>query len=147
MRYSLSIDIPLPRDQVVALFDDTTLIDQWQPCLVSSELLKGEPGQEGTQTKLVQKMGKREVEMVETISKRALPDEFVQIFEAKGCWNEVINRFRDAGGSATRWEIETEFRCTGVMWVMCKLMPGMFKKETLKHMNDFKTFALARTSN
>lgn len=142
MRYSVSIDINLPRDRVVELFDNPEHMASWQPCLVSCDYLEGEPGQVGTKSKLVHKMGKREMEMLETVTHRDLPNLFTHTFEAKGVWNEVVNRFKEQpGGGSTVWEIETEFRCQGMMWLMCNLAPFMFKKETRKNMQQFKTFA------
>ena len=37
--------------------------------------------------------------------------------------------------------METEFRCSGFMWLFIRLMPGAFKKETRKTLEAFKAFA------
>ncbi|MGB1700085.1 MAG: SRPBCC family protein, partial [Nannocystaceae bacterium] len=55
-------------------------------------------------------------------------------------WNQADNRFEDEGDGNTRWVMETEFKCKGVMWLMTKLMPGMFKGQTQKTMEAFRVF-------
>lgn len=144
-RYKLETEIDVPRDKVIEYFDNPDNLPKWQPTLVSMEHMSGKPGQPGAKTMLKYKMGKREVDMIETIVRRDLPDEFTGIYEAKGVWNELINHFYEIdNGQRTRWEFETEFRCTGLMMrAMSFLMPGMFKKASTKNMQDFKEFAEA----
>ena len=141
MKYSTTVEIDLPRGRVVALFDDAERYPAWQESLVGMERLEGEPGQVGTRTHLRHKMGRREITMLETVVRRDLPDVLSATYEAKGVWNQAINQFADLGGGRTRWMIETEFRCSGFMWLMTRLMPGMFKKQTRAVMEAFKTYA------
>jgi hypothetical protein len=141
MKYTMSIDIDLPRGRVIELLDNEENMFKWQHCLLSAEQISGEPGQEGSKTKLVQKMGKREVEMVETITRREFPDLLAATYEAKGYWNEVINHFLELDGGRTQWRMDTEFKCTGMMRVMFTIMPFMFKKESQKYLQQFKAFA------
>ena len=79
--------------------------------------------------------------MVETITKRNLPDKFFGTYETKGLWNEVRNYFTEEDDHKTRWRLDTEFKGSGFMKIMMFISPGMFKKQTLKSMNDFKIFA------
>jgi len=46
MKYTLEIDITLPRAKVVELFDNPENWPKWQESLVSSEALEGTPGEE-----------------------------------------------------------------------------------------------------
>ena len=66
--YTTTITIDLPRDKVVALFDDPGNLPKWQRGLQSFEPLSGQPGQVGAKSKLVFQMGKRRMEMIETIT-------------------------------------------------------------------------------
>ena len=142
MKYELSIDIAAPRSRVVALFDDPENLPRWQPGLVAFEPLSGEPGQVGARSRLRYAMGKREIEMVETVTERDLPDTFAGTYEAKGVWNEVRNRFEAIDDHTTRWHLSTDFRFTTLpMKVMSKLMPGAFKKQSRELMENFKAFA------
>jgi hypothetical protein len=112
---------------------------KWQEGFISFEHVSGNAGEEGAKSKLKYKMGKREVEMIETIIKRRLPDEFNGSYEAKGVFNIVENKFIDNGDS-TKWIVNNEFQFKGFMKLIAFFMPGAFKKQTLKFMNDFKNF-------
>ena len=59
--------INLPREKVIELFDNPDNMKHWQLGLVSFENISGTPGEVGTKSRLKYKMGKRDVEMVETI--------------------------------------------------------------------------------
>jgi hypothetical protein len=142
MKYSVEIEIGLPRDRVIELFDNTDNLPKWQPSLLSFEALSGDPGQKGAKSKMRYKMGRKEVEMVETITDNRFPEALTATYEANGVWNEVVNRF-DETPRGTKWTMESEFQCQGVMRVISFLMPGVFKKESLKQMRNFKAFAEA----
>ena len=141
MKYITEVEINLPREKVIELFDNTENLKKWQTGLQSFEHLEGDAGQEGAKSQLKYKMGKREIEMVETITKRNLPDEFFGTYETKGVWNEVKNYFTEESDQKTKWRLDTEFKGSGFMKIMMFVAPGMFKKQTLKTMNDFKAFA------
>ena len=141
MKYSLQIDIELPRDRVIELFDDPDNLKKWQPQLVSFEHLDGEPGQPGARSRMVYNMGNKEVEMIETVLERNFPEAFSCSYEAKGVFNRIDNQFVEVGGTRTRWFFQCEFQCRGFMWLMSTLMPGLFRKESMKFMQQFKAFA------
>lgn len=143
LRYTTRVEIELPRQRVIELFENPDHYSSWQESLVGLERLDGEAGQVGRRTRLQHKMGKREIEMLETITQRDLPDMLTATYEAKGVWNQAINRFEESGIDRTTWSIDTEFRCSGIMWVLTKVAPGMFKKQTQSVMEGFKAFAEA----
>lgn len=142
MRYILQLEIERPRDEVVRLFDDPDNLKQWQPGLISFEPVSGTPGQPGAKSRLRYQMGKREMDMVETITVRRLPDEFSGTYECSGTVNTISNRFEEAGPGRTRWIAENRFEF-GSIWMklMALLMPGAFRKQTMKFMRNFKAFA------
>lgn len=139
MKYTTRIEINLPREQVVSLFTNSDRYSEWQESLVSQELLEGEPGEVGTRTRLHHKMGRRDVEMIETITRRELPDLFVATYETKGVWSEAVNHFREQEENLTTRVMGTEFRCSGFRWRLTTFAPGLFKKQTLKTKKAFKT--------
>jgi hypothetical protein len=142
MKYSFELTLDLPRDRVAELFDNMDNLKHWQPELVSWEHMDGHPGEPGSRTKLVYQMGKKEVEMIETIVKRNMPEEFSATYEATGVWNAVENYFIEVDENTTSWVFGTEFKFTGfLMRMMAMLMPGMFKKQSYKYMVQFKEFA------
>ena len=108
---------------------------------MSFEPLEGTPGQKGAKSQLKYLMGKRKVDMIETIISRNLPEEFSATYEAKGVWNEVCNYFYETNPNSTKWVTENEFRFSGFMKIIGSLMPGAFKKQSFQYMELFKAFA------
>lgn len=141
MKYTVSVDIDLPRERVIELFDSTENLYKWQRGLQSFTPIEGEPGQPGAKSEMVFQMGKRRFDLVETITRRELPDRFDCAYDAKGVHNVVQNRFIEIGPDKTRWEADQEFQFSGFMKLMGFCMPGAFKKQSLKYMQDFKAFA------
>ena len=84
MHYKTEIVIDLPRARVIELFDSIDNLKHWQPGLQAIDHISGTPGEVGAKSQLHFLMGKRRVEMVETITVKNLPDEFTGTYEAKG---------------------------------------------------------------
>ena len=142
MKYSVQTIINLPVDRVVELFDNPDNLPHWQPGLQSFEHLSGEPGTPGAKSLLKYKMGKREIEMVETILTRNLPNEFSGTYEAKGVFNIVKNSFIPITENQTRLVTDCEFQFSSwSMKIFGWLMPGAFKKQSQKYSDQFKAFA------
>ncbi len=141
VKYTNEVTINLPLKKVLDLFDSEENMFKWQPELVSFEHVSGEKGEVGSKSNLSYKMGKREVEMVETITKKNLPEEFNFTYEAKGVWNEMKNSFIEVGPSETKWISHSEFRFSGFMKLIAFLMPGSFKKQSQLALDRFKAFA------
>ena len=95
----------------------------------------------GAKSVLKFKMGKRIIEMIETITVRNLPEEFSGTYEAKGVFNIVKNKFISLQNNRTKYVSEQEFQFKGFMKIIGFLMPGAFKKQSMKYLVDFKTFA------
>ncbi|MCL6275617.1 SRPBCC family protein [Muricauda sp. 2012CJ35-5] len=146
MKYTCEITIDLPRDKFIEKLDNPEHMKHWQRGLVGYEHLSDSPESEGAQMRLKYKMGKREFEMVETIIKRNLPEEFHTTYDTKGVHNIQKNYFQEVNGK-TQWTSESEFQFSGFgMKLMAFLMPGAFKKQSMKYLMDFKAFAENGTS-
>ncbi len=141
MKYTVQIEINLPRQRMIELFDDPKNLPKWQKGLISFEHISGDSGQPGAKSRLLFKMGKGNMEMIETITKRNLPDEFEGTYEAPGIFNIVKNRFIAVDENRTLWESENEFRFTSLM-MKCVgfFMKSAFPKQSLKYLKDFKNF-------
>ena len=63
MKYTLTVDINLSLLDVIKLFDDPDNWSKWRDGFISYEALRGLPGEEGSETKLVNRVGGRAVEM------------------------------------------------------------------------------------
>ena len=142
MKYRDELTLERPRDEVIALFDDTDNLFKWQEGLQAFEHVEGEPGHPGAVSHLKYQMGKRQIEMVETIIARDLPDQFIGTYEADGVYNEVANHFVAVSDTQTLWRCESTFQFSGFgMKLMALLMPFLFKSQTRKFMLNFKKFA------
>lgn len=142
MKYSEEITIALPRDQFIEKLDDPSNLKHWQEGLTGYRQISGKPGQEGAKMELQYTLGKRKLVLVETIIKRHFPHEFHATYDAKGVHNLQRNYFKDIDGKHTKWISESEFEFSGFfMKLMGLLMPGAFKKQSRKYLQDFKAFA------
>ncbi|MEQ8672062.1 MAG: SRPBCC family protein [Aggregatilineales bacterium] len=140
IKYTTELTINLPREKVIELFDSADNLKKWQPGLQSFEPISGTPGQPGAKSRLVYDMNGRKMELIETIITRNLPEEISLLFETNGVNNINTSRFYEDNGK-TRWVTEDEFNFTGWMKILGWFMPGAFRKESKKTMEQFKTFA------
>ncbi len=141
MEYTLDIEIELPRNEVITKFDSEENMKHWQKDLVSMEHLSGEKGKTGATSKLTYKMGKREIEMIETITLFDLPEAIHLTFDAKNVYNIQENYFEELPNGNTKWISKNEFKFNGFMKLLGFLMPGAFKKQSCSYMENFKAFA------
>jgi hypothetical protein len=147
MKYITEIIVHIPLSEFIKKLDNPDNMKHWQKDLMSYKQLVGNPGEEGAQMELIYKMGKRELILIETILKRNLPHEFHATYDAKGAHNIQRNYFKAIDENTTKWISESEFQLIGVfMRLMGFFMPGMFKKQSLKYLKDFKAFAEEGTS-
>ncbi|MFJ3828965.1 SRPBCC family protein [Streptomyces sp. NPDC090046] len=152
MKYTVSLEIALPREKVVQLLADPAQVPKWLRGLVLHEPLSGAHGQVGTTSRVVMQMGQRKMECTETITRReptdlhGIPKGSVVHFDreivGEGMWSAVRDRLTEAGPETTLWASENEYRFSGLlMRLVGFLMPGAFRKQSLLHMRDFKAFA------
>lgn len=141
MEYTTKLEIQLPLEKVIHLFDNPDNMKHWQPELISFEHLSGEPGLPGAQSRLLYQIGKRKVEMIETIIQRELPATFCGTYEAKGVHNLQKNNFESINSSTTLWTCHSQFHFSGFMKIIALFMPKAFRKQTLLFMTRFKEFA------
>jgi uncharacterized membrane protein len=139
MKYTVEILINLPVAKVGELFDDPKNMMKWMKGLKSFEHLSGTSGQTGAKSKWI---FENKMEMIETISKRNLPEEFSGTYDMKNMHYFMRNNFIDAGNGTTRYICYSEFKLSGLfMKSIAALMPGAFKKQSMKHLQEFKAFA------
>ncbi len=142
MKYTCEVVVDLPRDKFIEKLDNPENMKHWQTGLTQYKLLSDEAGKEGAQMELHYKMGKRDIVMIETILKRDFPNEFHATYDAKGVHNIQKNFFEAINPNQTLWRSVCEFQFSGFMMkLMGFLMPGAFKKQSMKYLNDFKAFA------
>ncbi|MEO9511222.1 MAG: SRPBCC family protein [Flavobacteriaceae bacterium] len=146
MKYTIEITVDIPRTEFIKKLDDPEQMKHWQRGLLGYEHISATPGIEGAQMSLKYRMGKGELEMVETIIKQGFPDEFHATYDTKGTHTIQKNYFKEWDGK-TVWTSESIFQFSSFgMKLMGFLMPGAFKKQSLKYLEDFKAFAEKGTS-
>ncbi|GAA2826925.1 SRPBCC family protein [Crossiella cryophila] len=152
MKYTVSLEIALPRERVVQLLADPEHLPKWLRGLVLHEPQDGVHGQLGTKSRVVLRMGQQEFEGLETITRREPVDphgiaredtvHFERELVGNGMWSATRDRFTETGPDTTLWVSENEYRFGSLlMRLVGLLMPGTFRKQSLQHMRDFKAFA------
>ncbi len=151
VKYSVTIDLALPRDRVIRLLEDPAHRPKWLKDLVLHEPERGEEGQVGTESRVVFRSGKSTMECTETITRREpsdlaeVPSARVVRFEreivAPGMWSAARERLTESGPGNTRWVSENEYRFSGPMRLVSPLLRGVFIRQSRRVMQDFKAFA------
>ncbi|MFN2260578.1 MAG: SRPBCC family protein [Psychroflexus sp.] len=145
MKYKVEIDIDLPRRKLVELFDSQENMFKWMKGLQDVKHLEGEPGEPDGKSELHFKMGNREMIMIETITKRNLPQEISGTYKMGTTLNIQRTLFVETSENSTKMISENKFQMKGVFRIMGWLMPSLFKKQTQKYLTDFKNFAESET--
>jgi len=78
LKFTVDIDINLPWESVLKLFDSTKNMYKWQTGLISFDHISGTPNEVGSKSKLLYKMGSPEIEMIETITVKKFQNKFAE---------------------------------------------------------------------
>ena len=142
MKYSSEIIVDVPLKEFIKKFDSAENMKHWQKGLVSIEHISGNPGMIGSKMKLNYVIGKRKIEVIETVTHSNLPKEFHGTYSSNGIDNIQENFFEELPNGKTKWTSISEFLPLNFMMrSMLWFMPKAFKKQSMKNMSDFKNFA------
>ncbi|MFD2824334.1 SRPBCC family protein [Lacinutrix iliipiscaria] len=142
MTYTTEIIIELPLDDFIKKLNNAENMKHWQKGLVRYEYISGIPGELGSKMELFYKLGKREMNLTETIIYSKLPHELHMTYDTKGVHNIQKNYFESTPEGFTKWTSKNEFLpTTFTLRMMILLMPRAFKKQSMKYLLDFKNFA------
>ena len=142
MKFTCTIEINKPFEKVAEVFQNNDYRKEWQEGFVSCEHLLGTPGAKDAKSRIIFMAQKQEQELIETILKNDLPNEFSAFYEHKHMDNIMISRFIPIAENKTRYETEIEYTTFKglIMKIMVFFMKGMFKKQMENHNLQFKTF-------
>ncbi len=142
MKFSCSVDINAPIDKVVALFNDPAHFKDWQSGFISYEPFSGAARMAGAKARVNYINGKHKIELVETIQVMNLPTEMTALYEHKHMVNDMTSSFVELPGQKTRYTTSTSYvKFRGfIPSLMAFLMPGMFRKQSQKWLDQFKVF-------
>lgn len=142
MIYDTELIVNVPIHEFIAKMDNVENRIYWQTGLVSTEHISGIPGQLGSKMKMNFQFGKRKMTLLETITKRNLPDELHATYVTKSMINSQENYFTRTSNGFTNWVSKNEFSPLKLnMQLMILFMPFLFRKQTFTYMRDFKNFA------
>ena len=92
MKYICTVDINLPIDDVVKLWEDEASFIEWQDGFKSIDLISGRRNEMSAKSKIVLE-DKRRIELIETIIKYDLPREKTALYEHIHMTNTQMTRF------------------------------------------------------
>lgn len=143
MKFTCSVEINQPVAKVIELFTNPDNLKEWQDGFVSLTHLSGTPGEVGAKSKMIYLIRNKEMELIETIKVNNLPKEFIGEYAAKTMVNTMRNSFTEIGFNKTKYVSEIEYtQFNGFLpKMMAFLLPGLFKKQTQKWLNQFRDFA------
>ena len=143
MKYTCSVTINKPIDQVVALWHDKAHFSAWQDGFQHIKHIEGIPHTVGAVSEILIQNNKHTIELKETIITNDLPREKRALYEHKHMTNTQCTRFKQVDENTTTYISEVEYiKFNGFMIkLMAKLFPGKFKAQSQKWMDQFKVFA------
>ena len=138
MKFTCSVEIDSPKHTVAQMFADPNNLQYVQEGFKSKTLISGKEGEKGAVSKMIYE----KLELIKTIIKNALPDEFLALYEHKYTVNTMKVQFVSLNEHKTRYTSEIHYtKFNGLMIkLMAKLFPGFFKKQVLKWMQLFKVY-------
>ncbi len=129
MQYSTEVTIQKPIQKVIELFQNPDNAFKWMEGLSKFELIEGKLGEVGAKSNIEFQMGKRTMQMVETILESNLPKNIKFEYNSPGSYNTVNHFFKDNGDGTTKHIAESYFKFSSIgMRFMAWIMPGLFKK-------------------
>ena len=142
MKFTCQVDINQPLKKVVQLFEDPNNLPKWQEGFISLKLISGISGQVGSKSRLLYKQGKGTMELIETLKVYNLPQEMIGEYYHKHMTNNMRVSFTELSPNTTRYTTEIEYTSfRGLIPKLMSFFPSIFKKQTQKWLNNFKTFA------
>ena len=143
MKYACSVEVPLNREEAIALWLDESKLAQWQDGFQHKNWISGSPNTDQSVSQILLFQNGRKMELEESILTNALPEfiegEYVHIHMTN--IQKVV--FEILGENQTKITTEvhyTEFN-TLIIKVMAFLFPGMFKKQSQKWPDQFVILA------
>lgn len=140
MRYSFEIAINQPLNEVIEKFTDENGLEHWMEGFQKVEHISGNSGKKGAVSDFYFLHKNREMKIRETILEENLPKQIKFAYQSSMGYNEVEITFESINEQQVKLKSANYFDLKGFMKVFAWLMPGMFKKQSLKYMSNFKQY-------
>tara|TARA_R110002073_G_scaffold145532_2_gene297667 strand:+ start:39461 stop:39901 length:441 start_codon:yes stop_codon:yes gene_type:complete len=146
MKFTCTVTINKPQQIVADFFADPTYLKEYQEGFQRKELISGNSGEVDTVSKLYYQNGKRKMELIETVLKNDLPNEFLAEYFHSHTENTMRSTFTSINDNETRYDAEIDYtNFKGfIVKVMAFLFPSFFKKQVQKWLINFKKFVEAQ---
>ncbi len=141
MKYSVSNTINAPLQKVGEILNDPKASTAWMEGLKKVEHLSGTPGEVGAKSEMHFLHKNKEMKLTETILEKNLPNQIKFSYQSPMGYNEVELRFEEISENTVQQTANNYFDLKGIMKLMGFFFKGMFKKQSLKYLNDFKNYA------
>lgn len=146
MNYQTHIQINKPLEEVISKYTDSNGYKHWMRGLSEYKTYEGVTGETGAKSIVRFDLGKRKIEMSETILSNDLPNSITVRYDAPGVRNVVKSEFT-AAGNKTEIVQHQEFKFQNLgMRIFGVLFPRIFKKQSQQYANDFKAYIEEGTS-
>lgn len=143
MKFSCSVIIDRPIDELVELFKDSSKLGEYQDGFAGKELVSGREGEVGAVAKMYYQHGSRSMVITETILVNNLPEEFLGNYHHEHMDNTMRCEFIALSNDQTQYNTDIEYTAfRGFLpKLMSTLFPGMFKKQVQRWLDNFKAYA------
>ena len=143
MKYTCTVKVPLDRDACIKLWMDESKFGLWQDGFKQRNWTEGEPNQPNSKSEILFVQGKRRMELSETILENKLPEYFLGKYDHIHMTNTQKTSFEIVSPTVTLIKSEVEYTAfhSFAPRVMAKLFPGMFRKQSQKWLDQFKSLA------
>ena len=142
MKLNRSIDIHQIIETVTALFADPNNLIKYQDGFIKKELISGSEGENGAISMMYYDQGKNKIELKETVIENNLPHSFEGFYEHEHMDNKMLCTFEALNKEVTQYRIDIDYvRMSFMPKLMSFIFPGMFSKQVMKWMENFKRFA------
>ncbi|GAA0872003.1 hypothetical protein GCM10009117_11500 [Gangjinia marincola] len=141
MKYTTQIKINVPLEHAIKLFEEAKNFPKWQRGLISTKAVDQPEGEVGSKRTLKLKIYGQKIKMTETITKKNLPHVWHAIYRSNGITTMQENYFESIDENTMQWNSVSRFKFTGLLSIVGRLQPELFKQRSLQIMKDFKAFA------
>ncbi len=144
MKFTSSIEIHRPVEQLVVLFQDPDVTLKWLEGLRSVEHVSGEFRQPGAVSKVVFDSAAGRMLITETVIQNNLPEEYIIRYDGQGYVSYSNYSFEALEPSRTKLTMVQHVELKGALKLASGLIKGALTKQLQKSVESFKRYAEAQ---
>ncbi|MAW60208.1 MAG: hypothetical protein CMJ94_05160 [Planctomycetes bacterium] len=142
----IEVRIDRPVAQVWTMFTDVELMPQWCKGFVSLETIEGEPETVGSKHRLLFQEGKRQIEMIETVTAFDPHERFAFEAATKGMSNTCEMRFSAEGDATVIRSTNCFYAGSFLFKLMMPMMRGAISKRITEDLERLKALVESRAT-